>query len=124
MPPMSPPQLEALRGQTQKFQELLKRQAEMAMALPIPPPESRLRAEDLPVSELKLERKRMVGGYHKAAYQLLQQVPEPDIQTQIRLHQLELLPLQAKVRKQMCDTFEHYHGANAVSEWTSGRRRF
>ena len=122
--PITPQQLEVLRRQTDTFREFMRRHLEMTLALPIPPPEPRLRAEDLPLSELKLERKRMVASYRDAAYTLLKQVPEPDVSVEIRRRQLELLPLQAKVRKEMCDTFEHYHGKHAVNEWTGGRKRF
>jgi ATP-dependent helicase STH1/SNF2 len=122
--PMTKQQFITLRSQIGAFQAVLKRQTELFRTTPIPPLEPLYRAEDLSLYELKRERLRMVDAYRNQAKRILEEEPEPDVQTQCRLLQLELLPLQEKVRAEVLGMFEKYHGSRAVSEWQSGRKRF
>jgi ATP-dependent helicase STH1/SNF2 len=123
-PPVSDAQMAVLREQVRQYQQIMHAQSQNTMQQPVPPPDARYRCEDLPLAELKVERERISRGYREAALQLLLQDPNPSVQTQIRIKQLQLLPLQHQVRNELRSIFERNHGADAILQWFEGKKRF
>ena len=117
-------QMAMLREQSRQFQQIMHNQSQNIMQQPVPPPEPRYRCEDLSLAELKLERERISRGYREAALQMLLKDPNPSASTQIRIKQLQLLPLQHQVRGQLAGIFEKNHGTDAILQWFEGKKRF
>ena len=122
--PITDVQMAMLREQTRQYTQIMHNQSQHSMNQPVPPPEPRYRCEDLSLSELKLERERISRGYREAALQLLRQDPNPSVSTQIRIKQLQLLPLQHQVRAELSRIFEKNHGQDAILQWFEGKKRF
>ena len=115
----------AQRHQTQwqvrQFAQLIKTHQRLLQQMPA---SVRFRCEDLSLAELKLERERVSRRCREAGLQLLLAHPQPDVATRIRTKQLQLLPLQHRVRNVLAGIFEQNHGADAIVHWMEGKKRF
>ena len=121
---MSEAQLAQLHTQLRQYESLMHVHSQQMMAQPLPPPDPRYRCEELALSELKLERERISRNSREAALRLLLAQPEPSVQTQIRIKQLQLLPLQQRLRGELRGIFESNHGPDAIRQWFEGKKRF
>lgn len=122
--PISNAQLAVLHDQLRQYGTLMHNHSQAMIQQPVPPPDPRYRCEDISLSELKVERERISRSHREAALRVLLADPEPSVQTQIRIKQLQLLPLQHQLRSDLRTIFERNHGPDAITQWLDGKKKF
>ena len=133
---MSKDQMEMLKRQIQRYDQIVTKHGQTLAVQKIPPMAPRYRAPELHLSVLRQERQQMVEMYvSEGLRQLMESVsaamdsdevppePERDTQEEIRIRQLELLPLQRQLRGGCLELFRDWFGETATEQYSMRKNK-